>query len=368
MLKKRDFMDKALVLFPADASFRERLTKILTSFEVVFNEGGDTARLDSLRGVHTPPIGALKKGMYPESNHLTRTTYPAACGGVVDSTVTRDTVIVFGNPPQDFIRRCPRLRWIQLQSAGTDGYVNGEIGAEVLLTCASGGYGHGVSEHLVAMTFELTKKLHLYRDEQLKGRWQGRGQVKSILGSTALVVGLGDIGLEYAWRMKALGAYVIGVRRTMQPRPDCVDELYLSDKLDELLPRADIVALVLPGVAATSGIIGPDQLARMKSGAIIVNGGRGSAIDTEALCDALESGQVGGAGLDVTMPEPLPAGHRLWKLENAVITPHIAGGRNMSETGLHIMELNLENAARFVKGEPLKSLVDVQTGYRKITG
>jgi phosphoglycerate dehydrogenase-like enzyme len=102
----------------------------------------------------------------------------------------------------------------------------------------------------------------------------------------------------------------------------------------------------------------------MKKGAVIVNGGRGSAIDTEALCDALESGHILGAGLDVTMPEPLPKGHRLWKLEGAVITPHIAGGRNMPETAQHIMKLNLENARRFVKGEQLASLVDLKTGYR----
>jgi phosphoglycerate dehydrogenase-like enzyme len=103
----------------------------------------------------------------------------------------------------------------------------------------------------------------------------------------------------------------------------------------------------------------------MRDGAVIINGGRGSAIDTEALCDALESGHLGGAGLDVTMPEPLPPGHRLWKIENAVITPHVAGGRNMPETGEHCMQLNLRNAARFIKGETLESLVDVKTGYRR---
>ncbi|GHV93652.1 dehydrogenase [Spirochaetia bacterium] len=320
-------MDKAIVLFQADASFKEQLPKILTGYEIIFNEGPDTGNID-----------------------------PAAA---------QDTVIIFGNPSQESIKLCPRLRWIQLQSAGTDGYVNGEIGGGVLLTCASGGYGHGVSEHMVAMTFELVKKLHLYRDEQNKGRWMGRGQVKSIRGSVVLVLGLGDIGCEYAWRMKALGASVIGVRRTAQAKPDCVDEQYLTEKLDELLPRADIVALILPGVAGTAGIIGREQFAKMKEGAVIINGGRGSAIDTDALCDALESGRLGGAGLDVTMPEPLPEGHRLWKLENAVITPHVAGGRNMSETGQHIMKLNLENAARFVKEETLESLVDIKTGYRR---
>jgi phosphoglycerate dehydrogenase-like enzyme len=221
---------------------------------------------------------------------------------------------------------------------------------------------------MVAQTLMLYKKLHLYRDEQNKGRWQNRGMVKSVQGAVVLVVGMGDIGGEYARRMKALGAYVIGLRRTPQPRPDFVDEQLLAGQLDEALPRADIVALILPGVSAgvnaTAGIISRARIANMKRGAIIINAGRGSAIDTEALCDALESGQLDGAALDVTDPEPLPAGHRLWRMENALITPHVAGGRNMKETAGYIMELNLENAGRFMRAEPLKSLVDMRTGYR----
>jgi phosphoglycerate dehydrogenase-like enzyme len=124
--------------------------------------------------------------------------------------------------------------------------------------------------------------------------------------------------------------------------------------------------MALPNTKETRGIIGRAQLAKMKEGAVIVNAGRGSAIDTEALCDALESGHILGAGLDVTDPEPLPPGHRLWSLEGAMITPHVAGGRNMGETGQHVMDLNLKNAARFVKGERLLSLVDKATGYRSL--
>jgi phosphoglycerate dehydrogenase-like enzyme len=319
-------MDKALVLFTTAENFRRELSTVLPGYGILFNEGEDT--------------------------------------GGISGEEAGDITVIFGNPGPDFIKRCPRLRWIQLQSAGTDGYCNGELGPGVLLSCATGVYGHGVSEHMVAATLQILKKLHLYRDEQNRGRWQPRGEVRSILGSTVLVLGLGDIGAGYAWRMKALGARVIAVRRTAQPKPDCVDEIYLQDKLDELLPRADILALALPGVKETQGIIGRAQLAKLKRGALIVNGGRGTVVDTEALCDALESGHILGAALDVTSPEPLPEGHRLWKLEGAVITPHIAGGRNMAETGQYMMNLNLENAARFVKGERLSSLVDIKTGYR----
>jgi phosphoglycerate dehydrogenase-like enzyme len=321
-------MDKALVLFAAEGPFKEELAKALPGYELLFHGEADARN--------------------------------------IDGRTAGDIRIIFGNPGQEFVKRCPRLRWIQLQTAGADGYCNGEIGPDVLLSCATGAYGHGVSEHILALTLQLLKKLHLYRDEQRGGRWQPRGQVRSILGSTVLMLGLGDIGTEYSRRMKALGARVIGVRRSPQPKPDCVDEAYLFDKLDELLPRADVVALALPDTGETRGIIGREQLSMMKEGAVIVNAGRGSAIDTEALCDALESGHILGAGLDVTDPEPLPRGHRLWQLEGAAITPHVAGGRNMSETGHYVMKLNLENAARFVKGERLVSLVDKTTGYRAL--
>jgi phosphoglycerate dehydrogenase-like enzyme len=319
-------MDNALVLFETDPAFREELRQVLNTYNIIFKEDNDT--------------------------------------GSVDRETAGNTTVIFGGPKADFLRLCPRLKWLQLQSAGANGYVNGELPETVQLTCASGGYGHAISEHLVGLTFELFKKLHLYRDEQAAGRWRGRGTVRSVRGAVALVVGLGDIGGEYARLMKALGCYVIGVRRTAQARPDYADELLAPEQMEGALPRADIVALTLPGTKETTGLIGRPQIAKMKKGAVILNIGRGFSVDTEALCDALESGAVGGAGLDVTDPEPLPPGHRLWKLENAVITPHVSGGRNMRETGEYIMRLNLENARRFFKGEPLKSLVDYKTGYR----
>jgi len=319
-------MDNALVLFKTEPAFREELKSVLGGYRIVFSESDDTSS--------------------------------------IDAETAGNTTIIFGNPETGFFRLCPRLKWLQLQSAGTDGYTGGELDENVLLTCATGGYGHAVSEHMVALTFELLKKLHLYRDEQSKASWQSRGKVKSIEGAVVLIVGLGDIGASYGRRMKALGAYVIGVRRTIHSKPGYIDELLLSDQIDEALPRADVVALIVPGTKETAGLIGRLQLAKMKRDAVIINAGRGSAIDTEALCDVLESGALGGAGLDVTDPEPLPPEHRLWKLENAVITPHVAGGRYMSETGEYIMELNLQNARRFVRGETLESLVDYRTGYR----
>lgn len=320
-------MDNALVLFETNSVFREELVHILNGYRIIFNEKENTDN--------------------------------------IDSETARNTAIIFGNPEFGFLKTCPSLKWLQLQSAGTDNYTR-ELNESVLLSCATGTYGHAVSEHMLGLTFELLKKLHLYRDEQSAGRWQDRGNVKSIQGAVVLVIGLGDIGGEYARRMKALGSYIIGVRRVSHTKPVYVDELLLPQQIDKALPRADIVAVIVPETKDTIGLIDRFKLARMKHDAVIINAGRGSAIDTEALCDALESNALGGAGIDVTDPEPLPRGHRLWKLENAVITPHTAGGRYMNETDQYMMQLNLENAGRFVRGEILKSLVDYKTGYRQL--
>ena len=319
-------MENVLVLFESDPGFREELKRVLSGYNIIFNESADTSS--------------------------------------IDTQTAGNTTIIFGSPKVDFLALCPRLKWLQLQSSGANSYVNGELKETVLLTSATGGYGHSVSEHMLALTLQLIKKLHLYRDEQSAGRWQPRGMVKSIQNAVVMVVGLGDIGSSYARRMKALGSYLIGVRRTAQAKPDFLDELLITEQMEQALPRADVLALIVPGTKETAGLIGRSQLAKMKKDAVIINAGRGSAIDTEALCDALESGALAGAGLDVTDPEPLPPGHRIWKLENAVITPHVAGDRYMAETQQYIMKINLENARRFINGEPLKSQVDFKTGYR----
>ena len=284
---------------------------------------------------------------------------------LIDRETALNTAVIFGNPGAEFLKLCPRLKWLQLQSAGTNGYVSGEVGGNVLLTCASGCYGHSVSEHMIALTLSLIKKLHLYRDNQSAQSWQGRGTVKSVRGAVVLVIGLGDIGSNYAKGMKALGSYIAGIARSPREKPEYCDEFLLPDKLDDALTRADVIALSVPGTKDTACLIDRRRLALIKKGAILINAGRGSVIDTEALCDALESGALGGAGLDVTDPEPLPPGHRLWRLSNAVITPHSAGGGHLPETAGYITGFFLDNARRFVKGEPLESVVDFNTGYRK---
>lgn len=286
-------------------------------------------------------------------------------------TVTQEeldhTDILIGNPPQGMLHGSPRLQWLQCNSAGVEPFLQpGVLHSKTLLTNATGAYGLAISEHMLGMLLEIFKKLHLYRDAQHQHQWQSLGQVRSIEGSTVLVLGMGDIGGEFARRVKALGAHVIGVRRTDTRCPDYADEVHLTSDLDQLLPLADVVAVSLPGTRETAGLLDRRRIALMKEGAVVLNVGRGSIIDTEALCDALESGHLGGAGLDVTDPEPLPVGHRLWDIPNAVITPHISGFYHLPETLERIVRISAANLKAYTEGLPLKNLVDFSTGYRKL--
>lgn len=274
--------------------------------------------------------------------------------------------IIIGNVPPQYIKGTKRLKWLQLNSAGTDGYCEvGVIPEGAYLTNATGAYGLAISEHMLGLVLEIKKKLNLYYRNQMEHIWRDEGNVTSIEGSTTLVVGLGDIGGDFARKMKALGSYTIGVKRTKGQKPEYLDELHTMEALDGLLLKADIVALSLPGTKETYHLFNKDKFNLMKKNAIIINVGRGNCICTEDLCDALENGGISGAGLDVTEPEPLPPEHRLWNAPGVVITPHISGFFHLRETLRRIVNISIENLEHFKKQEPLKNIVDFSTGYRK---
>ena len=276
--------------------------------------------------------------------------------------------VILGNVPAAMLHGSPALEWLQTNSAGVEAYIQpGVLAGDTLLTNATGAYGLAIAEHMLGMLLELFKKLELYRDAQKSGAWQSQGAVKAVYGSTVLVLGMGDIGGEFAARCKALGAKVIGVRRSPRPCPEYADEVHLLEDLDSLLPQADVVAVTLPGTDATRGLMSRERLAKMKEGAVFLNVGRGFIVDTEALCDALERGHLSGAGVDVTDPEPLPPTHRLWNIPTAVVTPHISGFYHLRETHERIVGIFLENLRHFQAGEPLRNLVDFATGYRKLS-
>lgn len=308
------------------------------------------------------PVGEKHRRHLEEKAPSANITY--AERKTVTAAQVQNAHAIIGNPPVDMIRGSSKLEWVQLQSAGVGAYAEpGALPSGVMLTNASGAYGLAISEYMLGVLLELNNKLHLYRDQQASGSWTEHGLVKSIYGSTVLVVGVGDIGGEFAKRVKALGAYTIGVRRTDTNKPDYLDELHFMDDLSNLLPRADVVAMSLPSTKLTKKIINRETLQLMKQDAVLINVGRGDAIDTEALCDSLESGHLFGAALDVTDPEPLPKEHRLWKIKNAIITPHVSGGDSLPETTERIIGICANNLDAYVNGKALSNVVSVSAGY-----
>lgn len=286
------------------------------------------------------------------------------------SEVTVDMVqnseIIVGNVPASYIKASETLELLQLNSAGADAYIlPGVLSPKTILTNATGAYGKTVAEHMFAMMLCLQKKLHLYRDDQKNSEWNDYGTVTSVSDATVTVVGLGDIGLHFAGMAKALGAYVIGVKRRQSDCPKQADELHLVENLNEIIPRSDVIVSFLPNTPSTYHLYDSEFFYRMKKSGIFLNGGRGSAVDQEALLAAVQTGEICAAGLDVTDPEPLPAEHPLWKEKNIMITPHVSGSYHLPGTLDKIVEIAASNIVNYLNGKKLRNIIDPETGYCK---
>lgn len=280
----------------------------------------------------------------------------------------KDVEILIGNVNPSVVKEAGKLAWIQLNTAGADPYCKpGIIRQGTFLTCAVGAYGLAVSEYMVTMSMMLARKMDIYAKNQQNRFWNTEGTVSSIWNSVTLVVGLGDIGGEYAKRMKALGSYVIGVRRTVKEKPDYLDEIHTADELDKLIPRADFIVLALPSTRETIRIINGKRLQLMKPTAYLINAGRGDAVDSDALNQALREGRLGGCALDVTDPEPLLEDHPLWNAPRTIITPHVAGKFFLPETVNRIVRIAGENLKLYLAGEgdQMRNQIDPESGERK---
>lgn len=274
--------------------------------------------------------------------------------------------IIIGNLPVEYIRESPNLQWMQLNNAGTEGYCEpGVLPEKTILTNATGAYGMAISEHMIGMFFVLQKHLDTYYVQQQGHIWEKQEPMYVAEGSTVLVLGLGDIGGTFARKMKAMGSYIIGIRKSNQPKPEYVDEQYTMEALHQVLPRADVVALSLPAYDETRGILGRNEFEMMKENAVVLNVGRGSAIDTDALTDALYQRKIYGAGLDVTDPEPLSPCHPIWNAPHVLITPHVSGGYALAPTLEKILKISVRNLEKYLTGQPMENVIDFSTGYVK---
>ena len=273
--------------------------------------------------------------------------------------------VIIGNLIPMLIKESPRLKLMQLTSAGADAYVKPGVLAKGTVLCNStGAYNKTVSQHALAVTLAMQKKLYLYRDNQNENLWRDEGEVGSIADSTVLVMGLREIGIAYAKMCKALGAYVIGVKRRPSACPEGIDEVYTMDRLDEVLPKADIVFSILPGTSATYHIYTAERFRLMKKSAIFINCGRGDAVENEVLFDALKNGEIAAASIDVAEGEPLPADSPLWGLKNLFITPHVAGFFHIPDTLEIITDIACHNLNAYLTGGSYRNIVDFSTGYK----
>ena len=271
--------------------------------------------------------------------------------------------VVFGSFDHDMFLRGDRLKWVQVTSAGVDGMMYPDfIESDVVMTSAKGIVGVHLADHAMALLLALTRGIAwAIRHPSWDQRAATRDMSWELLGSTMGIVGLGGTGRELAARALGFGMRVIAVDPMDVDVPDGVEYCRKLDGLDDLLAASDVVAICAPLTPETEGMFDRDAFRRMQSHAILVNVTRGPIMDEEALVNALETGSIGGAGLDVVPQEPMPDDHPLWRFDNVVITPHSAGGspRRVDRS----VDLFCDNLERLLAGQPLTSVIDKTKGY-----
>jgi phosphoglycerate dehydrogenase-like enzyme len=273
------------------------------------------------------------------------------------------TLVEAHSTPEELRRQAPRLRWLQLTSAGVDRAArSGLLGTELKVTSASGLHATPIGEYVLCMMLMFCKGAHRFVRAQGRREW-ARFMPQELYGKTVGVVGLGHIGTEVARLAKAFGCRVLGIRRSVSARTSehTVDELLPPADLPYLLSGSDFVVLAVPFTEDTRHLIGEAELRAMKSTAVLINIARGGVVDEAALVRALTEGGIAGAGLDVFGQEPLPAESELWGLENAIMSPHISGGTEIYNK--RAVDIFCENLRRYLADETLINLADPERGY-----
>jgi phosphoglycerate dehydrogenase-like enzyme len=271
--------------------------------------------------------------------------------------------VVYGLPPLEALAQAGRLRWLQLNTAGVPMELCNLLrGRQVVVSNLAGLYGPSIAEHVLGLMLVLARNLHQALRQQVERQWRRElsGTMSDLRGRTAAILGLGNIGQNTARLCRALGMQVIGCRRTPRATP-FVDRVFPREQVQLMLPLADYVIVTVPLTRETRGMLGPQEFAAMKPGAFYLNVSRGAVACEDALVEALRSGRLAGAGLDVFATEPLPADHPLWEMPQVVITPHCSG-ETVNRSPLP-GERFLRNLRRYLAGEPVEARVDLELGY-----
>ena len=272
--------------------------------------------------------------------------------------LARAHVLIALHTPKDLLTLAPNLRWVQCVGAGVDQFNAAGLRSPAILTNASGLSSGSMAEYVMGRILQIFKRFPEQADLQRKHEYvQTYG--RSFAGCTVGVVGLGAIGAAVGLRAKALGAKVLGVKRSYAPgmtHPDA-DELFGMDGLHEMLSRSDVVVIAAPATGDTHHLIDAAALAAIPKGGIVLNVARGSLMDTKAFIAAMESGHLSAAALDVFEEEPLSPDSPLWDLPNLLISAHSSVSTDRYAHDL--FELFVENVGRYVRGEPLRNQLDM---------
>lgn len=278
----------------------------------------------------------------------------------------KDADVIIGNIDFSNLKHCENLKLLQLNTAGADAYCNeGVLPAGTILTNATGAYGVALAEYTLATIFAMMKHLPKYYLNQQKEKWEDLGEVDSILGSTFLLVGFGDIGEALGKRLYALGGKVNAIKRRLGTKPSYINEWGTLDDLYTFAKESDVVIGILPGSDATTNVFDKEFFAAMKKGSYFVNVGRGLSVVEEDLINALNINHLKAAALDVMQIEPLPKDSPLWHTKNLYLTPHTAGQYHLALTHDKIVRIAINNVIALEKGEELRNVVDLKTGYKK---
>ena len=276
-----------------------------------------------------------------------------------------DYEIIYGHPSPEIVTKATNLKWLCSDFAGIEKYLPDGVFYDntCILSNSSGAYGPTISEHIIMVLLMLLRRMPEYEADLAERKWTFYSPIRSIIGSHFVLLGTGDIGSNTARRLKALGATVTGVCRSGVSDEPAFDRVVPISELDSVLPTADALIMSLPATKETIGILTKERIALLRKDAYLINVGRGSAIDQDALVDALNNRAIAGAALDVMLPEPLPADHPLWSCPNTILTPHVSGNLSLGLTCELDIDMFLADLARYSEGKPLQNFVDRSIGY-----
>ena len=315
-----------------------------------------------LLGINDPALLQELQSVTPQARIV-----PVTDQNVMQEIADADAFI--GSIKPEEVRAGKQLKWVQTMSAGVEGVLFPASGAsdllnsDIVLTNNQIVQGPEIADHAMAMLLMLSRRLFIYYKNQEQELWRSQRPYPGVelRGKTAVVIGVGGIGTQIAVRAHAFGMNVIGVDPEDIPFMPFLEKVVKPGQLDEVLPRADVVFVSAPYTPRSRKMMGARQFELLKPHSYFVAVSRGRLYDLDGLVKALDSQRLDGAGVDVTDPEPLPKGHPLWKFDNVIITPHVAGRSDQDR--VRMVGTIKENIRRFVEDKPLINVVDKQEGY-----